>query len=69
MHNLRKIEYFQNQRSAYKRNMHKIPKLYMMYQRCILQDIYISQQASYHILRVKLGPYSFSLSTTIRLVR
>ena len=69
MHNSRKIEYFPNQRSAYKRNMHTIPKLYMMYQRCILQDTYISQQASYHILRVKLGPYSFSLSTTIRLVR
>ena len=48
---------------------HKIPKLSMMYQSCILQDIYFSQQASYHILRVKLGPYSFSLSTTIRLVR
>ena len=60
--------FFQNQSSAYKRNMHKIPKLSMMFQGCISQNIYIPQQASCHILRIKLGPYSFSLSTTITLV-
>ena len=55
MHNSRKIEYFQNQRSAYKRIMHKIPKLSMMYQRCILQHLYFTTSLLPYIAR-QAGP-------------